>query len=66
MHWCLSQTVIYHVAEDIIPNVSNENPMYYNSNKQSKTQCKWSAVEKEAYAIHFALQKLLVHYLHGA
>ena len=31
----------------------------------SKTQCKWSTVEKEAYAIHFALQKL-DHYLHGA
>ena len=31
----------------------------------SRTQCKWSTVEKEAYAIHFALQKL-DHYLHGA
>ena len=33
--------------------------------KLSRTQCKWSTVEKKAYAIHFALQKL-GYYLHGA
>ena len=60
---CLTQSC--DVAEDIIPNVSNEKPIYYLSHKLSKTQCKWSTVEKEAYAIHFALQKL-DHYLHGA
>ena len=60
---CLTQSC--DVAEDIIPNVSNEKPIYYLSLKLSKTQCKWSTVEKEAYAIHFALQKL-DHYLHGA
>ena len=60
---CLTQSC--NVAEDIIPNVSNEKPIYYLSHKLSKTQCKWSTVEKEAYAIHFALQKL-DHYLHGA
>ena len=59
---CLTQSC--DVAEDIIPNVSNEKPIYYLSHKLSKTQCKWSTVEKEAYAIHFALQKL-DHYLHG-
>ncbi len=45
--------------------MSNEKPIYYLSHKLSRTQCKWSTVEKEAYAIHYALQKL-DHYLHGA
>ena len=35
----------------------------YLSHKLSRSQCKWSAVEKEAYAIHFALQKF-DYYLH--
>ena len=60
---CLTQSC--DMADDEIPNVSNEKPIYYLSHKLSKTQCKWSTVEKEAYAIHFALQKL-DHYLHGA
>ena len=60
---CLTQSC--DMADDKIPNVSNEKPIYYLSHKLSKTQCKWSTVEKEAYAIHFALQKL-DHYLHGA
>lgn len=42
-----------------------EKPIYYLSHKLSKTQCKWSTVEKEAYAIHYALQKL-DYYLHNA
>ena len=57
MYWCLPYTVI--------PNVSNEKHIYYLSHKLSKTQCKWSTVEKEAYDIHFALKKL-DQYLHGA
>ena len=40
-------------------------PIYYLSHKLSRSQCKWSVVEKEAYAIHFALQKL-DYYLHNA
>ena len=39
--------------------------MYYISHKLSRTQCKWSAVEKEACAIHYAFQRL-DHYVHGA
>ena len=35
-----------------------EKPIYYLSHKLSRTQCKWSTVEKEAYAIHFSLQNL--------
>ena len=35
-----------------------EKPIYYLSHKLSRSQCKWSTVEKEAYAIHFSLQKL--------
>ena len=44
---------------------NDEKPIYYLSHKLSKSQCKWSTVEKEAYAIHFALQKL-DFYLHNA
>ena len=60
---CLTQSC--EEIDDTLPNVNNEKPIYYLSHKLSRTQCKWSTVEKEAYAIHFALQKL-DHYLHGA
>lgn len=40
-------------------------PLYYLSHKLRDTQTRWSTVEKEAFAIHFALQKL-DHYLHNA
>ena len=52
-------------AEQFLPNVKNEKPIYYLSHKLSKTQCKWSTIEKEAFAIHFSLQKL-DYYLHNA
>ena len=42
-----------------------EKPIYYLSHKLSRTQCRWSVVEKEAFAIHFSLQKL-DYYFHGA
>ena len=42
-----------------------EKPIFYLSHKLSRTQCKWSVVEKEAFAIHFALQKL-DYYLHNS
>ena len=43
----------------------DEKQLYYLSHKLSRSQCKWSTVEKEAYAIHFSLQKL-DYYLHNA
>ena len=43
----------------------DEKPIYYLSHKLSRSQCKWSVVEKEAFAIHFALQKL-DNYLHNS
>ena len=43
----------------------DEKPINYLYHKLSKSQCKWSVVEKEAFAIHFALQKL-DYYLHNA
>ncbi|KAK3107412.1 hypothetical protein FSP39_013983 [Pinctada imbricata] len=43
----------------------DEKPIYFLSHKLSHTQTKWSTIEKEAFAIHYALQKL-DHYLHGA
>ncbi|MEW8548330.1 MAG: DDE-type integrase/transposase/recombinase, partial [Candidatus Thiodiazotropha sp.] len=51
--------------EGILPNIKNEKPIYYLSHKLSKTQCKWSTIEKEAFAIHYSLQKL-DYYLHNA
>ena len=42
-----------------------EQPIHYLSHKLSDTKRKWPIVEKEAYAIYYALQKL-DHYLHGA
>lgn len=42
-----------------------DKPIYYLSHKLSKTEVKWSTIEKEAFAIHYALQKL-DHYLHSA
>ena len=43
----------------------DQKPIYYLFHKLSRSQCKWSVVEKEAYAIPFALQKLDC-YLHNA
>ena len=43
----------------------DEKPIYYLFHKLSRSQCKWSVVEKEAFAIHFALQKL-DYYLHNS
>ncbi|MCG8045975.1 MAG: RNase H-like domain-containing protein [Candidatus Thiodiazotropha endolucinida] len=51
--------------ENFLPNIKNEKPIYYLSHKLSKTQCKWSTIEKEAFAIHYSLQKL-DYYLHNA
>ena len=51
--------------DGILPNVKNEKPIYYLSHKLSRTQCKWSTIEKEAFAIHYSLQKL-DYYLHNS
>ena len=42
-----------------------EQPIQYVSHKLSDTQRRWPIIEKEAYAIYYALQKL-DHFLHGA
>ena len=54
-------------ASDNKTNEKNEKPiiLYYLSHKSSDTQTRWSTVKKEAFAIHFSLQKL-DHYLHNA
>lgn len=52
---CLVQEVEH--IDQIGPGVKNEKPIYFLSHK--------STVEKEAFAIHYALQKL-DHYLHNA
>ncbi|CAC5416202.1 unnamed protein product [Mytilus coruscus] len=35
-----------------------ERPIYFLSHKLSDTQTRWSTIEKEAFAIHYALQKI--------
>ena len=40
-------------------------PIYFLSHKLSQTQTRWSTIEKEGFAIYYALQKL-DHYLHNA
>ena len=50
---------------EYIKGANNEKPIYFLSHKLSRTQVKWSTVEKEAFSIHYALQKFH-HYLHNA
>ena len=42
-----------------------EKPIFFLSHRLSDTQTRWPTIEKEAYEIHFALQKL-DQYLHNA
>lgn len=60
---CLVQEVEH--SDQIGPGVKNEKPIYFLSHKLSETQQRWSTIKKEAFAIHYALQKL-DHFLHSA
>ena len=60
---CLTQPC--DLNQEPIPNVVNEKPIYYLSHKLSGSQIKWSTIEKEAFAIKWALDKL-DHYLRNA
>ena len=60
---CLAQ--VCEDGEETLPEIKNERPIHFISHKLSDTQRRWPIVEKEAYAIYFALQKLN-HYLHDA
>ncbi|CAC5377435.1 unnamed protein product [Mytilus coruscus] len=51
--------------ETHLPCLRREKPIIFLSHKLSDTQSRWSTIEKEAFSIHYALQKL-DHYLHGA
>lgn len=65
---CIGACLTQESDDDGIPNcfqTTMEKPIYYLSHKLSRTQCKWSVVEKEAFAIYYALQKL-DYYLHNA
>ena len=57
---CLTQEVY---DEDIGEEV--EKPIHFLSHKLSDTQTRWTTIEKEAYAIHYTLQKFH-HYLYSA
>jgi hypothetical protein len=41
----------------LYPNVHNEKPIHYLSHRLSSTQQRWSTLEKEAFAIKYALEK---------
>ena len=60
---CLTQ--MCDESNSAYPKIRDEKPIYYLSHKLSDTQTRWSTIEKEAFAIHFSLQKL-DHYLHNA
>ena len=47
------------------PNFKNEKPIYFLSHRLTKTQQRWSTIEREAYALFFSLQRLN-YYLNGA
>lgn len=54
-------TVLFNTAMDeevnnILPNMKAEKPIYFLSNKLNNSQLKWSVIEKECFAIHYALQ----------
>ena len=61
---CLSQRSEIDIKEIYGVN-NNEKPIDFLSHRLSKTQQKWPVIEKDAFAIHYALQKV-DHYLHGA
>ena len=48
-----------------VPGIPEEIPIYFLSPKLNSTQQRWPVIEKEAYAIVYALQKL-DYYLNGA
>ena len=56
---CLTQRTFDEEGQEV------EKPLHFLSHRLSPTQRRWSTIEKEAYAIHFSLQKL-DHYLHNA
>ena len=41
-----------------VPNIPEEVPVYFLSHRLSETQQRWPVIEKEAYAIMYAVQKL--------
>ena len=44
--------------DSILPEVPNEKPFYFLSHKLSSSQQKWSTIEKEAFAVTYALEKM--------
>ena len=60
---CLCQPCVE--EEGTQPGMTNEQSLYFLSHKLSPTQTRWPTIEKECYAIYYALQKL-DHYLHNA
>ena len=51
--------------EGPVPGIPEEVPVYFLSHRLSPTQQRWPVIEREAYAIVYALQKL-DYYLNGA
>ena len=51
--------------EEWIPGIKNEKPIYFLSHKLTDTQIRYPVIQKECYAIVYALHKL-DYYLHNA
>lgn len=62
---CVGACLTQPCDESTQPGMTNEQPLYFIFHKLSHTQTKWPTIEKECYAIYYALQKL-DHYLHNA
>jgi hypothetical protein len=45
------------LEESVLPGVSTKRPIHYLSLKLSKTQQRYSTLEKECFAIKYALEK---------
>ena len=60
---CLTQ--IYDNVDGRLSTTPCEKPIYYLSHKFTKSQINWPVIEKEAFAIFYALQKL-DQYLHDS
>ena len=57
---CIGAVLVQSCEEkdSILPEVPNEKPIYFLSHKLSSSQQKWSTIEKEAFAVKYALEKM--------
>lgn len=67
--YAIGAALVQEMAEEedfeSVPGCKNEKPIHFISKKLSKSQSKWPIIEKECFAIFYAVQKL-DFYLHNA